>query len=117
MTSLLTINIFNYNGKFNVAKQDLYDCANRAMFALLRKVKKLYLPIDIQLQLFDVLVAPVPLYGCEVWGHESCPKLERLQLRFCKYILAVGKRTFNYMVYGELGVFPLNIQIKIRAVT
>ena len=38
---------FNYNGKFNVAKQDLYDRANRAMFALLRKVKKLFLPIDI----------------------------------------------------------------------
>ena len=86
------------------------------MFALLRKVKKLFLPIEIQLQLFDVLVAPVLLYGCEVWGHESCPKLEQLQLRFCKYILAVGKRTFNYMVYGELGVFPLNIKIKIRAV-
>ena len=33
---------FNYNGKFNVAKQDLYDRANRAMFALLRKVKKLF---------------------------------------------------------------------------
>ena len=69
---------FNYNGKFNVAKQDLYDRANRAMFALLRKVKKLFLPIDIQLQLFDVLVAPVLLYGCEVWGHKSCPKLEQL---------------------------------------
>ena len=108
---------FNYNGKFNVAKQDLYDRANRAMFALLRKVKKIFLPIDIQLQLFDVLVAPVLLYGCEVWGHESCPKLEQLQVRFCKYILAVGKRTFNYMVNGELGVFPLNIKIKIRAVT
>ena len=27
------------------------------MFALLRKVKKIFLPIDIQLQLFDVLVA------------------------------------------------------------
>ena len=108
---------FNYNGKFNVAKQELYDRANRAMFAFLRKVKKLFLPIDIQSHLFDVLVAPVLLNGCEVWGHKSCPKLEQLQLRFCKYILAVGKRAFNYMVYGELGVFPSNIKIKLRAGT
>ena len=36
------------------------------MFAILRKVKKSFLPIDIQLQLFDVLVVPVLLYGCEV---------------------------------------------------
>ena len=33
------------------------------MFTLLRKVKKLFLPIDIQLQLFDVLVAPVRSLG------------------------------------------------------
>ena len=32
------------------------------------KVKKLFLPIDIQWQLFNELVAPVLLYGCEVWG-------------------------------------------------
>ena len=72
---------FNYNGKFNVAKHELYDRANRAMFALLRKVKNFFLPIDIQLQLFDVLVAPVLLYGCEVWGHESCPNTNS-----CNYV-------------------------------
>ena len=41
------------------------------MFSLLRKCKQLQLPIDIQLQLFDVLVKPVVLYGCEVWAHEG----------------------------------------------
>ena len=41
------------------------------MFSLLRKSRQRQLPIDIQQQLFDVLVKPVLLYGCEVWAHEG----------------------------------------------
>ena len=33
---------------------------------------------------------------------------------FCKRILKVRSTTPNYMVYGELGRFPLEITIKIR---
>ena len=47
---------FNFNDKFSVAKKELYEKGNRAMFFLLRKSRQLQLPIDIQLQLFDVLV-------------------------------------------------------------
>ena len=36
------------------------------MYALLDKVYKLCLPVDISLELFDQLVLPVLLYGCEV---------------------------------------------------
>ena len=31
--------VFNYNAKFNVAKQNLYQKGNRAMFALLKNKK------------------------------------------------------------------------------
>jgi hypothetical protein len=41
------------------------------MFYVLRKARKLSLPIDILLQLFDVMVAPILLYGAEVWGYEK----------------------------------------------
>ena len=75
---------FNYNGKFTVAKNDLCCKGSRAMFSLLRKCKQLQLPIDIQLQLLDVLVKPVVLYGCEVWAHEGTEVVEKLHLRFCK---------------------------------
>ena len=62
---------FNYNGKFTTAKNKLYEKGKRAMFALLRKSRQLQLPIDVQLNLFDALVKPVLLYGCEVWAHEA----------------------------------------------
>ena len=55
----------------------MHEKGNRAMFSLLRKRRQLQLPIDIQLQLFDVLVMPVLLYGCEVWAHEGTDIIEK----------------------------------------
>ena len=80
---------FNYNAKFNVAKQNLYQKRIRAMSVLLKNINKLSLPVDIAVKLFTNLVKPVILYSSEVWGDEKCDILENLQLRFCKYILAV----------------------------
>ena len=107
---------FNFNGKFTVAKKELYEKGNRAMFSLLRKSRRLQLPIDIQLQLFDVLVKPVLLYGCEVWAHEGTDILEKLHLSFCKYVLGVNKSTCTNMVYGELGATPLSLITQSRMV-
>ena len=53
------------------------------MFSLLHKARSLQLYIDLQLYLFDKFVFPVILYGCEVWGFESCRILDKLQLKFC----------------------------------
>ena len=35
------------------------------MFLLLRKCRRLQLPVDIQNELFDILVKLIILYGCE----------------------------------------------------
>lgn len=54
------------------------------------------------------------LYGSEVWGFENIDIIEKFNLRFCKYILCLKKSTSNYMVYGELGRYPLSIQTNVR---
>ncbi len=94
----------------------MYDKASRAMFGLLSKSRRLNLPIDIQLQLFDVLVAPILMYGSEIWSYEDCELLEKLHLRYCKYILHLNNSTYKNMVYGELGRYPLSLKIKVRSV-
>ena len=38
----------------------------------------------------------------EVWAHEGTDILEKLHLRFFKYVLGVNKSTCTNMVYGEL---------------
>ena len=63
--------MFSYNGRFSENNKHLFDQARKAMFAVLRKSRKLQLPVDNQLQLFDSMVVPILLYGSEVTGFET----------------------------------------------
>ncbi len=50
------------------------------------------------------------------FGDIVVTKIELLHLSFMKHILFVHKRTVSDMVYGELGVYPLNIFIKCKMI-
>ena len=69
-----------------------------------------------QLDMFIITVQPILLYACEVWGHVKFDVLERFFLSYLKSILYVKKSTPNCFVYGELGVFPLYIEQRIRII-
>ena len=73
-------------------------------------------PVDIMIHLFDPLVKPILLYGSEIWAHEGTEILDKLHLRFCKYILLVNRTTCSNMVYGELGEYPLIISAQTRMI-
>ena len=60
------------------------------------------------------MVEPVLLYGSEIWGYENIKIIEQVHLQFCKRILKVRTTTPNFMVYGELGKFPLEIKAKTK---
>ena len=107
---------FNYNGSFNVAIKHLHDIASRAMFVILKKGRSMNLDIDIQLKLFDSVVVPILLYGCEVWGFSNINLVEKLHLKFCKILLKVKKCTPSNMIYGELGRKPLSNLINSRII-
>ena len=82
------------------------------MYALYKKIKNISIPVDLQLKLFDSLVAPVLLYASEIWGFENKNSIERVHLQFCKSILKVRNSTQNFLVYGELGRFLLETVVK-----
>ena len=79
-----------------------------------RKLRNIRLPVDLQLLLFDSLILPAQLYGCEIWGFGNNNVFEKTQLQFCKHILKLRSSTPNYMIYGELGRIPVDITIKLR---
>jgi hypothetical protein len=62
----------------------LIDQANKALYALYYKLRNLTIPIDLQLKLFDSLIAPILVYSCEIWGIENKQGIEKLQLQFKK---------------------------------
>lgn len=109
--------LFSRSGSFLNAKKHIADQANRAMYSLIKKAKHLSLPIDIQIELFNKLVKPILLYGCEIWGFGNLESLERVQLRFLKYILHLKSSTPTAVVYGETGVMPLSIDIHTRIIS
>jgi len=101
----------NYNNTFVKAMRKQLDQGRKAQFAMLVKARKLMLPVDIQCTLFESLVFPVLLYGCEVWGFHSSNMLEIFYRKFLKKLLNLRPSTPNCMIYGEVGKMPLQVNI------
>ncbi len=53
--------------------------------------RKLGLPVDIQLELFNTMVVPVLTYGCEIQGGNIIREIEILHMKFMKHILYVHR--------------------------
>ena len=86
------------------------------MYSISKKSRKVCLPIDIQIEMFDTMVKPILMYGCEVWGFANSSVIESFCLQFYKSILGLEKSTPNCVLYGELGRFSIDIEIKSRMV-
>ena len=82
------------------------------MHLLLIRTRNLYLPIDLRLKLFDQTILPILTYSCEIWGYENCGLLESIHTQVFRSIIHARKSTPLYMLYGELGRYPINITIK-----
>ena len=104
-------------GTFFRTKKHIADQANIALFSLLRKIRALNLPIHMQIELFNKTIKPILLYGCEIWGFGNLNQIEKVQLKFLKHILNLKKSTPSFMIYGELGIYPIEIDIKSRLVS
>ena len=107
---------FSNNGSFSSHKAKMLAQGRKAMFSLLKKIRKLYLPIDLQLKLFDSMVAPILFYGCEVWRFYNNQAIESLFFQFYKIILNLKKSTPNNVLLGELGRYPAEFFIKSRMI-
>ena len=108
---------FYCNGKFEHAKLKQTEQANKALHALLWRARKLHLPVDMQLDLFDKCVSPVLLYGSEVWGFSNLEIIEVFYRKFAKQLLHIRQSASSLMVYGELGIEPLYYTIVRRMCT
>ena len=102
--------MFSSSGSFTQAQCKLAEQANKAVFLLYWRINRFRnMKISEILGLFDKIVLPILLYGCEVWGFHRAPEIERVHLKFCKRLLHVKQSTQNDFVYGELGRYPLHI--------
>jgi hypothetical protein len=92
------------NGKFKLAKQKNIEKATKAMYEVIRRGKRHNLSIECLLDLFDKIVKPILLYGCEVWGFSNNYVIEKNHLEFCKLILFPLLIT-SYMSFVAFSIF------------
>lgn len=90
--------IFSRTGSFAKAKKHLCEQAQKAMYGVIKKIRQFNLPVDCQFDLFDKIVVPVLLYGCEIWGYENIEVIERVHLKFLKYVFNLKSSTPSHMV-------------------
>ena len=106
----------SFNGQYKEAIRKQIIQAERALFAIKSIKYKYDLPIDIVLDLFDKMILPILLYGCEIWGFENIEPIEIFYRKFLRYVLHLKVQTTSCMIYGEAGKTPLRLKIKSRMV-
>ena len=74
------------------------------------------LPIDVQFELFDSMIAPILLYSAEVWGFCKTEHIERVHTGFCRYVLGVPSHTPTAAVLAETGRYPMYVHYHRRCV-
>ncbi len=104
------------NRRFIQAVKSLTESATKAMFSLLKKARNVNLPLDCLLSAFDTMIAPILLYGVEVWGYENLDIIEKVHTKFLKLSTGLRQSTPNFMLYGELGREPLSINAHKRII-
>jgi hypothetical protein len=116
-------------GRFTKAIETLYMKASRAYFLIRQKIYSQNIPVKSALHLFDTLIKPILLYGCEVWflfeilkrktqPNENITEnillkplsmIEKLHIKACRNILSVGQKSPIHGVMAELGRSPLSL--------
>ena len=87
--------ILSRGGSYQKTLQNNVRKATVAMYSILKKGRLLNLSVKCQYELFDKIVKPILMYGCEIWGFSKVDIIERLHLKFCKLLLNLKKGTPN----------------------
>jgi hypothetical protein len=122
---LPVVRVFKYLGVwFHFSKgaaHNVHKAATRGKFAIACMHRKLYdldvgSNVNLSLKLYNSLVLPAMLYGCEVWGTCTlgCAKPadsdvlpEQVHRNFVKFTLRMRHKTKAWVAYREAGMYPL----------
>ena len=112
------------NGLFTQAIKTLTAKGIQTLFSIKKKINFSNLKPKLAIKIFDSIISPILLYNSEVWGGYTCTNkdfhkwnqtpTEKAHLKFCKLYLGLHRKATNIACRGELGKFPLLINIHKR---
>ena len=121
--------IFSISGSFTDAKKGIYKKGLKAYFKFLKCFEGHKPKLKTIIHVFDHTVKSVLLYGSEIWGYfpqgkvldnnyfsKLCRDLpiELIHRKLCKNLLEVKKRSTTNAVMGELGRYPLMLEVVVN---
>ncbi len=110
--------VISHTSSFCHAIEALTKKAMKCSFSISKLLTaQFYTPIDVQLHCFDIMVKPILLYCSEICGQDLLHSskewkidildnnydIEKMHIKFCKYLLHVHSKTSNIAVRSELG--------------
>ena len=120
--------VFDRSGNFKTAINELRKKSLRALFGLKRVINKHVISFDSLLKLFDYLIKPILLYGCQVifpnvgtiykltnenvndndyYKSISTCTYEKFHLKFLKWCCSIHGKSSNIGVWGDTGRHPI----------
>ena len=86
--------------------------ATKAMYYTLSQMRRFCrVPRKILLRIFDSQIAPILLYGCELWGLTDLARVEKVATKFYRILLSIPQNSSVDFVRGELGRRSLKLII------
>ena len=113
-------NLFYENLSFKPNLEFVVKKATKASFLFWKYLNRFHnMKVSEILLLYDSLIVPILLYGCEVWGPMVSPKeientIELFNRKMLRRVLKVGDRCTKIPLYCETGRLPLEYEIKLK---
>jgi hypothetical protein len=114
------------NGLFTQAIQTISTKAIQTLFSIKKKINFFNLKPKLAMKISNGIISPILLYNSKVWGGYTCTNkdfhkwdqtpTEKAHLKFCKLYLGLHRKATNIASRGELGKFPLLIDIHKRLI-
>ena len=104
-------------GSFIKATEVLYKKALKALFSIYSSldVRSDKINTRLFLKLFDSLIQPILLYGCDIWGSHvknTNNAINKFILKFYRTLLGVPPNSSTAGLHCELGRFPIHVIIQ-----
>lgn len=68
-----------------------------------------------RIMMFEVLVKSILMYGAEIWGWKEREMLEKIQLKYLRWVMGLSRSTPSYIILEEMKCMKLRVESGKRA--